>query len=168
MSRLLSLGLLLASWLVLMSCSGTSSPASDDSTCSLEVVNPTCGNGTQLPTDQTLPCYPLSPCANSTGVVDCQNWICSLRLNCGCFAGQVTSCRTNSSSCNKDGCSMMVSMFQESSCKFEDFFGPRKDPNAYNTYLNQCLDGCGSSARVIGWSALCLASLVASTMLLLT
>ena len=116
--------------------------------CSLEVVNPTCNNGTQLPTDEDFPCLTEEFCLNATfsGVVDCAAFICSLRLNCACFAGEITSCASNSTTCTKDGCSLVVDMFEQTpGCYYETYFGPRNSSEMFSMYLDQCLEGCNNS-----------------------
>jgi len=117
--------------------------------CSLEVVNPTCKNGTQLPTSTDFPCITEAFCSTpeaTSGQVNCLGWICSLRLNCACFAGQVTSCAANATNCSKDGCGQVASMFEEARCSFADFLGPRNSSSDYQLYLNQCLEGCTGGA----------------------
>ena len=123
--------------------------------CLYEVVNPTCGNGTQLATDYVFPCLTESFC-NATltdnSTVGCMNWICSLRLNCGCFAGGLTSCAANRTQCNKQGCQGVVDMFEESGCIFSDFLGPRNESEWYTVYLDQCLLGCPPNHATTGLS----------------
>jgi len=117
--------------------------------CPMTVVNPTCRNGKQKSTDYHLPCVTEASCmgdmSDLNGPVDCFNWFCSLRLNCGCFAGQVTSCAANATTCNKDGCYLVSSMFQDLNCNYSSFLGHRNSSEYFTQYIDQCLGGCNAA-----------------------
>ena len=118
--------------------------------------NPSDGLSTLLPTDLSNPCLPVSDCLDPSGLytnscvnAGCDNWVCSLRANCGCFAGQVTSCvALNLSSTAKAGCSLLIEMFEmpEMGCSWADYLGARPNDTLYKTYLEECMAGCSSPA----------------------
>jgi hypothetical protein len=113
-------------------------------------------SATLTPNDILHPCIKPSEClapyglyTNSCVNAGCSNWICSLRLNCGCFAGQVTSCLALNLSANaKPGCWLLQDMFSdpESGCSWEAFLGPRSDPSNYSQYVQDCLAGCATGS----------------------
>ena len=116
------------------------------------------GGSELLPTDLTYPCLLASDCLDPSGLytnscvsAGCDNWICSLRANCGCFAGSDTSCTAlNLSATAKAGCSLLVEQFQtpELGCDFADYLGTRPNASFYQLYLDQCMAGCSSPAAL--------------------
>ena len=86
---------------------------------------------------------------NSCVDAGCDNWFCSLRLNCGCFAGVDTSCRSNNlSSTAKPGCHLLLEQFTtpQLGCSFEKYLGSRPNASMFAQYTDQCLAGCSSDA----------------------
>ena len=127
-----------------------------------EIPNPTCssGNATTLPTDPDTPCIRASNClapngkyTNATKNANCDNWVCSLRINCGCFAGpQTTNCQ--GSTVRKPGCLLLAQMFEDVGCSWVRYLGARESESDYEDYLNLCLAGCNSAPAAAAASRL--------------
>ena len=121
-------------------------------------VNPECASPVDnatvvLPTDMLFPCVNASECAPGgafySSTANCDNWFCSLRVNCDCFAGMYTGCNanlTNSGVTLKPNCWQLASMFAELECSWEPYLGPRSEQSAYQGYLDTCMDGCFNPA----------------------
>ena len=127
------------------------------SVCPIQVINPSCSQGMQKPDDLQFPCMAVDTyCSNITLLseeVGCLNWICSLRINCGCFAGEDTSCIMENSNCSKAGCADIVSMFNEIGCNYSTFLGSRPNVTYFTGYINQCLAGCDNATLGVTLSA---------------
>ena len=92
------------------------------------------------------PCFPESWCAPGdngnasedgqwyTGNAGCNNWVCSLRVNCGCFAGETGLPA-------KPGCQDIVDMFFEHECSWADYL-----PCLHDLAYVEALADCGLSA----------------------
>lgn len=123
------------------------SHAQDAGMCPFQIVNPFC----DAPISSSW-CVPASTCSSMdlSGPVGCSNWFCSLRTNCGCFAGVDTSCNSTDV-CNKPGCGYLVTMFNEMNCNWTQFVGG----NDVGVMLNECLAGCNDAALTrLSWAVL--------------
>jgi hypothetical protein len=92
----------------------------------------------------------------------CLNWLCSLRLNCGCFTGKVSHCESIQS--DKPGCIALRSLFEDFGCDWRDWrtelrFPPFIDDTEFECALDACLAGCsaGTRTKVNGFVSLSLA-----------
>jgi hypothetical protein len=134
------------------SATPSQSPAPYQDIFLFPIMNPLCldanETGVLLPTDPLLPCVNASLCQPpgpySSSRADCSNWFCTLRLNCGCFAGQVSACNASTAIQLKPNCAFVVQMFEQSGCSWQVFLGPRSEPDAFESYLDSCLGGCSS------------------------
>ena len=111
-------------------------------TCTFEVANPNCTE----PFAGTCVQYEACEQLKLNGPVDCTNWFCSLRTNCGCFAGLDTSCSAANRTCptQKPGCAFLVSMFNELNCNWDNYLGP-VNQTYVDGLLDLCLAGCNDA-----------------------
>ena len=112
-------------------------------------------------------CFPETWCDAGNGTVGrwytgdagCDNWVCSLRVNCGCFAGETGGV-------GLQGCQDLVDMFFADGCRWADYF-PCLHELAYKDALMDCglsraPSTYGSPSLLATLSALLLTAAVAS------
>lgn len=130
--------------LVILACCYSLVDSAD--VCTVEVINPDCSNYSALASTKCIPASQCNDSAFADEEVGCSNWFCSLRINCGCFAGLDTSCARGNSVCSKAGCGLISQMFLELNCSVSNMLGFPADEDTWSTYMHECLDGCESAA----------------------